>query len=93
MGSAIGGAGTPAPLRGVLQHNPAIAMERFLDQMPASGAAEEPIAPAAVSGGKKASRRGITLGVVLKQITHSPKQTQLERHLMAISGRFLERAV
>ena len=71
MGSTIGGAGTPAPLRmmilmmGASHHNPAIAMERFLDQMPASGAAEEPIAPAAVSGGKKATRRGIRLALVL----------------------------
>ena len=49
-----------------LQNNPAIAMERFLDQMPASGAAEEPIAPAAsVSGGNKAPRRGIGLAIVL----------------------------
>ena len=48
------------------QHNPAIAMERFLDQMPASGAAEEPIAPAAtVSGGKKAKMRGMAFGIVL----------------------------
>ena len=65
MGSSIGGVAMFAHRHMVLPHKIAPAATPHLAMMTRSGVAAAPIAPEAVSSGRAATRRGITLLIVM----------------------------
>ena len=69
MDRSIGGAETSAHLQTAPHHNLAIAMGSLLVLMPASGVVAAPIAPAAVSGGKKNIKKSMGSGAGTETLT------------------------